>query len=93
MSKEKYILSSLAMDLKRVAVGYQRGSFKMAQRFYDEALKRKCELKQNTLPIYIQKILKQLDNLMLKSKQDRIAEDALMYSIIIQNYALYKLKL
>ena len=41
----KIILSSLAMDLKRAAIGYNRGSYIMADRFFEEALKRKKEYK------------------------------------------------
>lgn len=90
---EKLILESLASDLKRVSLGLQRNSNRMAKLFYEEALKRKSELKITTLPLYIQKILNHLDSLMTNTKRDRIAEDALMYSILIQNYAVYKLKI
>lgn len=37
---QKIIIESLAMDLKRIAIGLHRGSLKMANRFKDEALKR-----------------------------------------------------
>lgn len=39
--KNLIVLSSLAMDLKRAAIGLNRGSNKMANRFFEEALKRK----------------------------------------------------
>lgn len=38
--ENKYILESLASDLKRVALGMHRGSNQMAKKFLDEALKR-----------------------------------------------------
>ena len=39
--KNKQILGAIAMDLKRVALGYFRGSSSMAERFFQEALKRR----------------------------------------------------
>lgn len=34
-------LSSLALDLKRVAINYRRGSIATANRFFEEAIKKK----------------------------------------------------
>lgn len=81
--ENKYILESLASDLKRVALGMHRGSNQMAKRFLQEALKRKKELKQNEIPLYIQHLLHNLDNTMS-------ADYALMCSTLIQNYTHYK---
>jgi hemerythrin-like domain-containing protein len=78
--KNKYILESLASDLKRVALGLHRGSNKMAARFLEESLKRKEELNINEVAPYIRKLLDHLDK-----KLD--AEDALMYSTLVQNYS------
>ncbi|MBP9691255.1 hypothetical protein KBD81_04205 [Candidatus Woesebacteria bacterium] len=83
----KFILSSLAMDLKRVALGIHRGSHKTAERFYEEALKRKQEVNQESLVPYMQKILHNVEMLQ-NIPEDRRAEDALMYSTRIQNYVL-----
>ena len=47
MDKNKIALGSLAMDLKRVALGYYRNSTKVAEIFMEEALKRKKELNLN----------------------------------------------
>jgi hypothetical protein len=77
--KNKYILESLASDLKRVAIGKHRGSSKMADRFLQEALKRKDELELKSVATYIKKLLNNID-LNLRS------DDALMYSTLIQNY-------
>jgi hypothetical protein len=79
----KYILESLASDLKRVALGLHRGSNVMAKRFLTEALKRKDEVDINKVAPYIKKILN-------KIRSNINAEDALMYSTIIQNYTQYK---
>ena len=81
----KFILESLVMDLKRVAIGNHRKSFAMANRFYDEALKRKNELDTAVLKEYLQHILKNIE--LLKDKEpEQIAERALMYSTLILNY-------
>ena len=83
--KNKFILESLASDLKRVAIGKQRGSNIMADRFLQEALKRKNEVEMKTVATYIKKLLNNLN-------RDTSAEDALMYSTLIQNYAQQKIK-
>lgn len=75
----KYLLESLAMDLKRVAMGLHRGSPIMVERFVKEALKRRDEIEPSTLPPYIQNILGKLYTHIDK-------ETALMYSTLIQNY-------
>lgn len=79
----KFILESLASDLKRVAMGLHRGSNVMAQRFLDEALKRKNEVKLEIVAPYIKQILAHLD-------KNINAENALMFSTLIQNYTQYK---
>ena len=75
------------MDLERVAMGYQRGSVKMADRFLEEALKRRNEIDQREVRPYIKDLLFQLDNLKSEKDKQKVAEDALMYSILFQNYS------
>ena len=77
----------MAMDLKRVALGYYQGSFKTADVFLEEALKRKKEIRPETIKPYLRNILNKIENLKL-TDQERVAEDALMYSTIIQNAAV-----
>ena len=79
----KFVLESLASDLKRVALGLHRGSNMMAIRFLDEALKRKSEVKIKIVDKYIKKILARLD-------KNIDAENALMFSTLIQNYTQSK---
>ncbi len=87
MSEKTIIaLESLASDLKRVSLGLQRASFGMAERFSNEALKRKKEVDTQTVKPYIKKILARLGPTLAQNDKDRTAEDALTYSIIIQNY-------
>lgn len=83
MSKEKIAIESLAMDLKRVSLGLQRDSVKMAERFKQEALAREEELRTYALPLYVEKLLEGSK----KSLADGKAEDILMYSTLFQNFA------
>lgn len=74
------------MDLKRVSLGYHRGSFKTAKRFYEEALTRSSEIDVQKVKPYIVTLLKQIQS--LKSRNpERIAEDSQMLSTLFQNYA------
>lgn len=90
MDKNKIALSSLAMDLKRVALGYHNGSISTAERFLAEAIKRRDEVNQKKVRVYLRKILNNLDRLTFQKDRQKIAEDALMYSTLFQNAALYE---
>jgi len=83
----KQILGALALDLKRVAIGYYRGSTAMSDRFFEEALKRRREIDSASLKPYLVKFLKDMEGLK-KDKNDRAAEDALLYSTIFQNASI-----
>ena len=78
MNDQSVALSSLAMDLKRAAMAFWRGSEGAAQRFLDESLERKKEIDFKKVDPYISNLLKNIDS--------KDAEDLLMYSILIQNY-------
>lgn len=84
----KIILGSLALDLKRVAIGYHRGSIKMGDRFYHEALSRIEEIDICSVKPYLRKQLVNVGKLAERKDLKHRAEDALMYSILIQNYCL-----
>lgn len=71
------------MDLLRVAMGLHRGSSKMAKRFKKEALKRQYELESQSLTPYLKTLLFKSKKTL---KEDR-AEDILMYSVLLQNFA------
>jgi len=81
--ENKIVLASLAMDLKRVALGLHRKSNSMADRFLHEAMKRKEE-------VNIKKLFPYMQHILMKLNGHIDAEDALMYSTRIQNYVLYK---
>ena len=91
MNDQKIILSSLAMDLKRVALGLHRGSQIMARQFSDEALARKRELDINKVHPYLAKLLNRVEASLTNLDNPRKSEDALMYSTLLQNYSQKKL--
>jgi hypothetical protein len=84
--KNKQLLGALAMDLKRVALGYFRGSTIMAERFFIEAVKRKTEIDGSTLKPYLRKLLVDMETLS-KSDEKKAADEALFYSTMFQNAA------
>lgn len=88
MDKNQVALSSLAMDLKRVALGYHRGSIDMANKFLDEALKRKEEIDMTKVPAYVKNLLFKVSKLNLSNDHQRLSEDALMLSTLFQNATL-----
>ena len=77
------------MDLKRVALGYHSGSTETANRFIKEALKRKVEIDIQKEKPYIHEILNKLPKTLGQKDKEKLAEDALMYSTIFQNYATH----
>lgn len=82
----KIALESLVMDLKRVSLGYHRGSLGMAKRFSEEALKRKQEINMSEVKPYIKTLLIKLEAILSDKDNDKIAEDSLMVSTLLQNY-------
>lgn len=91
MDNQKIIIESLAMDLKRVALGLHRGSYSVANRFKEEALKRQSELENQQVDNYLRKLLKRMNQTLLNKNLNNSAEDALMYSTLFQNFALKKM--
>ncbi|MEK7451014.1 MAG: hypothetical protein AAB662_03715 [Patescibacteria group bacterium] len=88
--KNKLALSSLALDLKRMALAYHRGSEKVAARFFEEALKRKQEVDVSKIKPYVVDLLDKFEKIKFEKERDKRAEDALMYSTLFQNAALVK---
>jgi hypothetical protein len=83
----KIIIESLSMDLLRIALGYHKGSVKMASRFVEEAEKRIEEVDQTKIKPNFIKILKKLPEALSQKNSNDIAEDALMYHTLCKNYA------
>ncbi len=83
---QKIIIESLAMDLLRVALGLHRGSFNMAKRFQEEALKREDELEGLPLSPNLKNLIDKSKPALETANQEN-SEDLLMYSVLFQNYA------
>ncbi|MDA1169129.1 MAG: hypothetical protein O3A36_02215 [bacterium] len=89
-SAQQIAIESLAMDMKRVAIGLQRKSFVMAERFKKEAIARKDEIQSQSIhDTYLSNLITKVE-IMLESTDERVAEDALMYSTLVQNFAQKK---
>lgn len=86
----KIALSSLAMDIKRIALGYHRKSFTMANRFAKEAIRRKKEIDSKTVKPYVKKLLTKFENSLHEKDKQKAAEDLLTYSTLFQNAALHE---
>jgi len=84
---DKIAIESLSMDLMRIALGFHRGSIKMAERFSEEALTRISEINKSNVKPTFAKILNKIPDVLRKTNIDEKAEDALMYSVICKNYA------
>ena len=90
MNETKLLIGSLSNDLQRVAVSIHRGSYPTAERFLKEANRWVLDLEEYPVKEYIQKILTDLKKNRPKNiKSLEIAEKYLMYSILLQNYALH----
>ena len=89
MPNTKLLLGSLSNDLYRVACLTQRGSIKAAEKFWSQASRWTNELDHAQVKPYIKKIIHNV-KLLLGSNSLTIesAERFLMYSILLQNYAL-----
>ena len=87
MNKNKVAIESLSMDLLRVALGYHRGSQRMAERFLDESEKRIREIQKSQVKGYFAKVLDLIPKTLSDSNKEKVAENALMYSVICKNYA------
>jgi hypothetical protein len=77
------ILQSIALDLKRVAIGYNAGSFKMADRFLEEAIKRKMQLNMQMLSDSVKKVVIMIEEIGKSSNYHYRADRALTYSTIL----------
>lgn len=89
MNDTKLLIGSLSNDLYRVATLSHRGS-SGAERFFDESKRWTAELATHQLKPYIRNILSDLSSsrYTYETLRDN-AETFLMYSILLQNYALH----
>lgn len=88
MSNNYIAISSLAMYLKRIALAFHNGSNETGERFIIEANKRKSEIDKDLIKPYLINHINSLQKTFERSDKLHLAEDALMYSQIFQNYAI-----
>ncbi len=88
MSNNYIAISSLAMDLKRIALAFYKGSKETGERFIQEANKRKDEIDTKLVKPYLISHINSLEKVFARNDKLDLAEDALMYSQIFQNYAI-----
>jgi hypothetical protein len=83
----KLLLESIALDLKRVAIGTQAHSLKMSERFLQEVFKRRKMLVEAELSEPIKSSLNHMEMKLFDKNSTRLAEDALMFSNIFLSFA------
>lgn len=90
MNQDK-LLAALSMDLRRVATSLHVESGNNAITFTNE-VRKTVELINLTFDPRINRILRKLNEVLNNSNRSELAEDALMYSTILQNYCVSRLK-
>jgi hypothetical protein len=83
----RILLQSIALDLKRVAIGHHSGSVKMANRFLQEALKRNAELDTTYLTKTVRRLTEKMIDLKKETDPNQLAEDALLLSILFLSFS------
>lgn len=89
MTQSQLKLAALSMDLKRVALSYHTNSMQTGLRFAEESMKKVKRIERRDLPDYIQKLLERVETVLGQEDKQKVAEDALMYSTMLQNAALH----
>ena len=80
-------IAAISQDLYRVANGYFKGSDKMASVFLDSATLTRKQLIKDKIPTYIQTILEKFTENNQVLTREHIAENFLLWSLLLQNYA------
>ena len=83
----KILLESMALDLKRVALGSHSHSTKMAERFLQEVFKRNEMLDTTTLSATLKTLLSTMIEQLTLGNTQRLADDALMYSTLLISFS------
>lgn len=84
---QKIIIGSLALDLKRTALGLYRDSMGTASTFKQQTISRMDELEQYEPDAYIQQLVNHTRKSLSILEKNK-AEDLLMYSTLFQNLIL-----
>lgn len=80
------LIGAIAVDLKRIARAYSNNSLDTGKRFVIEVAETQKEINSAAIESYMQKIFQQLPKILENHDYLELAEDALMYSTILQNY-------
>lgn len=83
----KILLESVALDLKRVALGAHSNSTKMTERFLQEVYKRNELVDKEVLSSSCKKVLSHMKVQLKNSSRQRLADDALLYSTLILSFS------
>jgi len=86
---DKVTLLSLSNDLKRITTSIQSGSIENAERFTKEA---KHWIRNDVDDDYLKSLMGKIANSLDQKNDFKKAEDCLMYSVLLQNQALYSSK-
>ncbi len=86
---DKITLLSLSNDLKRITTAIQEGSFENAELFTKEA---KRWIKNDLQDDYLKQLMGKIANSLEEKNNLKKAEDCLLYSVLLQNQALYSKK-
>ena len=81
-----FLLQNIALDLDRISTSLNRNSFTVAERFVQEVINQQKQIGNSGLPDYIKKILSALPQALSQQESKQKADDALMYSILLQNF-------
>lgn len=85
------LIATISVDLKRIALAYHSNSLTTGKKFISEVLNAKKYINSDTIEPYMEKILLKLDTVLINDNNIELAEDALMYSTILQNYYVSRL--
>ncbi len=83
----KILLESMALDLKRVALGSHSHSTKMAERFLQEVFKRSEMLDTTSFSSSLKTVLTNMKRHLKLDNSQRLADDALMYSTLLISFS------
>jgi len=86
--KKESLLMALSLDLKRVALASYKHSFKVADTFIQESLAKKNKIDASQERPHVKRLLTRLDDMLSQKDTAKLAEDALLYSTLLQNAAL-----
>lgn len=89
MTQTQQNLLALSSDLVRICNSIQSRSYRVSDRFSQEAFKLIREIPSPEVKPYMSKLLRELEDKWLKEKNDlNKAERCLMYSVLLRNYAM-----